>query len=144
MEKRISYFEYQNAVSVAKIIDPMVREKAKALEQYDKLVDQHNKLLAKVEEKAAALQALDGEIDAYQAGIVKYIGFPVTELVQKVMVPTGKMTPEGKPAMTAEFKPTDKVRYDEASKEYVITVPDVGNDFDKDEETIALENYNND
>ena len=124
MEKRISYFEYQNAVSVAKLIDPMVREKAKALEQYDKLVDQHNKLMAKVEQKAATLQALDSEIEKYQSGIVKYIGFPVTDLVQKVMVPTGKMTPEGKPAMTAEFKPTDKVKYDEATKEYIITVPD--------------------
>lgn len=124
MEKRISYFEYQNAVSVAKIIDPMVREKTKALEQYDKLVDQHNKLMAKVEEKAAELTALDKEIDAYQAGIVKYIGFPVTDLIQKVMVPTGKMTPEGKPAMTAEFKPTDKVRYDESTKEYIITIPE--------------------
>ena len=124
MEKRISYFEYQNAVSVAKIIDPMVRERAKAQEQYDKLVDQHNTLMAKVEQKAAALQALDSEIEKYQSGIVKYIGFPVTDLVQKVMVPTGKMTPEGKPAMTAEFKPTDKVKYDEATKEYIITVPD--------------------
>ena len=144
MEKRISYFEYQNAVSVAKIIDPMVRERAKAQEQYDKLVDQHNTLMAKVEQKAATLQALDKEIDAYQAGIVKYIGFPVTDLVQKVMVPTGKMTPEGKPAMTAEFKPTDRVKYDETTKEYVITIglsqANLGVDIP---ETENQENYNN-
>ena len=143
MEKRISYFEYQNAVSVAKLIDPMVREKAKALEQYDKLVDQHNKLMAKVEQKAATLQALDSEIEKYQSGIVKYIGFPVTDLVQKVMVPTGKMTPEGKPAMTAEFKPTDKVKYDEATKEYIITTPDepaLPSDSSEDKEN---EFYNN-
>lgn len=143
MEKRISYFEYQNAVSIAKLIDPMVREKAKALEQYDKLVDQHNKLMAKVEQKAATLQALDDEIEKYQSGIVKYIGFPVTDLIQKVMVPTGKMTPEGKPAMTAEFKPTNKVRYDEATKEYIITTPDepaLPSDFSEGKEN---ESYNN-
>ena len=143
MEKRISYFEYQNAVSIAKLIDPMVREKAKALEQYDKLVDQHNKLMAKVEQKAATLQALDDEIDKYQSGIIKYIGFPVTDLIQKVMVPTGKMTPEGKPAMTAEFKPTNKVRYDEATKEYIITTSDepaLSSDFSEGKEN---ESYNN-
>ena len=67
MEKRISYFEWQNALSVAKIIDPMVRAKKQALEQYDKLVDQHNKLLAKVEEKSAELVALEKEIDAINA-----------------------------------------------------------------------------
>ena len=137
MEKRITYFEWQNALSVAKIIDPMIREKIKVQEQYDKLADQHSKLMSKIGEKAASIQALDKEIEAYQAGIVKYIGAPVTDLVQKVMIPTGKMTPEGKPAMTAEFKPTDRVKYDDTTKEYIITMPDAGNDFDVDK-TIAL------
>lgn len=153
MEKRISFFEYQNAVSVAKIIDPFLRQREKVQSQYDKLLEQQSKLLDKIKESGSELVKLDKEIDAYEAGIVKYIGFHTTDLIKKVMVPTGKMTPEGKPAMTAEFKPTSIVRYDAATKEYIIddsvkepeakpeeaVVPPVtenkpGSDFDKDKE----------
>ena len=129
MEKRISFFEYQNAVSVAKIIDPYLRQKEKVQSQYSKLLEQQSKLLSKIDETGHELSKLDKEINAYEAGIVKLLGFHTTDLIQKVMVPTGKMTPEGKPAMTAEFKHTNIVKYDEATKEYVITKPDPDHDM---------------
>lgn len=162
MEKRISFFEYQNAVSVAKIIDPYLRQKEKVQSQYSKLLEQQSKLLSKIDETGHELSKLDKEINAYEAGIVKLLGFHTTDLIQKVMVPTGKMTPEGKPAMTAEFKHTNIVKYDETTKEYVITKPDAeqpdhdmpagteesiippttenkpGSDFDKDKEAVMI------
>jgi len=72
----------------------------------------------------------------------------VADLVKKVIEPTGKTDPKtGKPIKVTKYLPTDIVSYDEATKEYVITVPEegetvvppttedtAGSDFDKDAE----------
>ena len=111
MEKRISYFEFQSVKSVAKAIDPMVREK--------------EKLEAQVKELAEKYKAVQAEIGLYEAGVVKNIGFHVTDLVKKVIEPTGKTDAKtGKPIKVTKYLPTEIVSYDEATKEYVIAVPE--------------------
>ena len=111
MEKRISYFEFQSVKSVAKAIDPMVREK--------------EKLEAQVKELAEKYKAVQAEIGLYEAGVVKNIGFHVTDLVKKIIEPTGKTDAKtGKPIKVTKYLPTEIVSYDEATKEYVITVPE--------------------
>lgn len=122
MEKRISFYAFQNVVSVAKLIDPYLRQMEKAQTQHDKLVESISKLENKLKKSADELSKLQSEINSYEEGIVEHIGFHTTDLVQKVMVPTGKTTPEGKPAMTAEFKPTANVKYDEATKQFIVTL----------------------
>jgi len=147
MEKRISFFEYQNAVSVARIIDPYLRQKEEAETQKAKLEEELSKITAKLETVQEAINKNQKEIDSYEEGIVRIIGFHVTDLVKKVMVPTGKTTPAGKPAMTAEFVPTEIVTHDEANKQYIITIPEesevppttenaAGSNFDGDKENL--------
>ncbi len=110
MEKRISYQQFQSVKSVAKAIDPIVRKK-EALEK---------KLLEMREE----YMGYKTQIDALEAGIVNIIGFHVTDLVKKVIEPTGKEDPKtGKPLKMTKYVPTDVVTYDESAKQYVITVP---------------------
>ena len=109
MEKRISYFEFQSVKSVAKAIDPKLREA--------------EKLEAQIKELAEKYKGVQAEISLYEAGVVKNIGFHVTELVKKVMEPTGKEI-NGKPVKVTKYLPTDIVTYDDNTKEYVITVPD--------------------
>ena len=56
---------------------------------------------------------------------MKNIGFHVTDLVKKVIEPTGKTDAKtGKPIKVTKYLPTEIVSYDEATKEYVITVPE--------------------
>lgn len=111
MEKRISYFEFQSVKSVAKAIDPKVRER--------------EKLEAQAKELAEKYKAVQAEISLYEAGVVKNIGFHVTDLVKKVIEPTGKTDAKtGKPIKITKYLPTDIVSYDETTKEYVITVED--------------------
>ena len=147
MEKRISFFEYQNAVSVAKIIDPFLHQKEEAESKRAKLEEELVKATAKVEENRALIEKYQREIDSYEEGIVKILGFHVSDLVKKVMVPTGKTLPSGKPAMTSEFVPTSRVKFDESTKQYVITMEDElpvpptaedapGSDYDKDKEEL--------
>lgn len=147
MEKRISFFEYQNAVSVARIIDPYLRQKDEAEAQKAKLEEELAKLMAKLESSKALVEKYQKEIDSYEEGIVKIIGFHATDLVKKVMVPTGKTTSTGKPAMTADYIPTGIVKFDEANKQYIITMPEetivppttenaAGSDFDRDSENL--------
>lgn len=111
MEKRISYFEFQSVKSVAKAIDPKVKER--------------EKLEAQAKELAEKYKAVQAEIGLYEAGVVKNIGFHVTDLVKKVIEPTGKTDAKtGKPIKVTKYLPTDIVSYDETTKEYVITVED--------------------
>ena len=108
MEKRISYFEFQSVKSVAKAIDPKVKEAKKLETQIKELAEKYKGVLA--------------EIDLYEAGVVKNIGLHVTDLVKKVMEPTGKEI-NGKPVKVTKYLPTDIVTYDDSTKEYVITIP---------------------
>ena len=111
MEKRISYRDFQSVKSVAKAIDPKMRER--------------ETLRKKIEVLAADYKACNEQISLLEAGIVKTLGFHVEELVKKVVEPTGATDPKtGKPVKTTKYLPTDIVSYDETKKQYVITLPD--------------------
>lgn len=117
MEKRISYTQFQSVKAVAKACDPIIREKERIKKKIEALYQDYS--------------AKDSEIAALEAGIVQNIGFHVSQLVKKVIEP-------GKPA---RYLPTDAVTYDEEAKQYVINVPEEGdqNDNPQPEETIEPE-----
>lgn len=144
MDKRISYRDYQSVKSVAKAIDPKLREAA-SLEK---------KIAALTEE----LNTCKEQISFLEAGIVKTLGFHVTDVVKKVIEPTGKTDAKGKPVMQTKYIPTDNVAYDADKKQYVITLAETevlpiegynvippttqdgpGSDFDADKEAVAAE-----
>jgi len=142
MEKRISYSQFQQVKSAAKMIDPNMR-KMEALKK---------KIMPLVEEMKQC-QALNNSLEE---GIVKVIGFHVYDLVKKVIEPTGAVDKMGKPIKVTKYLPTDIVSYDEQKKEYVICIPDAegtnaaetiippttenvaGSDYDKDEESLQI------
>lgn len=142
MEKRISYSQFQQVKSAAKMIDPNMR-KIEALKK---------KIMPLVTEMKQ-YQALN---DSLEEGIVKVIGFHVYDLVKKVIEPTGAVDRLGKPIKVTKYLPTDIVTYDEQKKEYVITVSSEevpttedgpGSDFDEDAnkekvEEVATESSN--
>lgn len=110
MEKRISYSQFQQVKSAAKMIDPNMR-KIEALKK---------KIMPLVEE----MKGYQTQINALEEGIVKVIGFHVSELVKKVIEPTGATDKNGKPVMVTKYLPTDMVTYDEQKKQFVITFHD--------------------
>lgn len=137
MEKRISFFEFQSVKSVAKAIEPKLREQAKIKNQMEKLANEYKKC--------------DADIAALESGVVSLIGFHVKDLIQKVVEDTGRVDKEGNPVKVTKYVPTDIVTYDDTAKQYVITicdeeytietpaeepveapVPEAGNDFDVD------------
>jgi hypothetical protein len=133
MEKRISFFEFQSVKSVAKAIDPKLREKAtlqkKAIALKEELEAKQAKLQQEIDEKTAKMKAEfdknEKQISLLEAGIVQTLGFRVYDLVKKVIEPTGKTDAKtGKPLTVTKYLPTDIVSYDETAKEYVITTPD--------------------
>ena len=139
MEKRISYSQFQQVKSAAKMIDPLQRKMAP--------------VKAKIEALVSELKSYQTQVNALEAGIVSVFGFHVGDLIKKVIEPTGKTDPKtGKPVMVTKYLPTDIVSYDEQKKQYVIQIPDgeetivppttenvAGSDFDKDAE--ALETH---
>ena len=113
MEKRISYSQFQQVKSAAKMIDPLQR----------KMVP----LKAKIAALVGELKGYQTQVDALEAGIVSILGFHVADLVKKVIEPTGKTDPKtSKPLTVTKYLPTDMVSYDEQKKQYVISVPDEG------------------
>jgi hypothetical protein len=109
MKKEISYSQFQQVKSAAKMIDPNMR-KIEALKK---------KIMPLVEEMKQ-YQALN---DSLEAGIVSVIGFHVSDLVKKVIEPTGATDKFGKPIKVTKYLPTDIVSYDEQRKVYVIEIP---------------------
>ena len=133
MEKRISFFQFQSAKAVAKAIDPKLREmvglRKKAELLKDEIKAKQEKLQKEINEKTARLKtefdACEAQINALEVGIVQATGFKATELVKKVLEPTGKTDPKtGKPIKIAKYIPTDIVSYDDVTKEFVVTIPD--------------------
>ena len=106
MKKEISYSQFQQVKSAAKMIDPNMR-KIEALKK---------KIMPLVEEMKQ-YQALN---DSLEAGIVSVIGYHVSDLVKKVIEPTGTIGKDGKPIKVTKYLPTDIVSYDEQKKVYVI------------------------
>ena len=112
MEKRISYSQFQQVKSAAKMIDPNMR----------KIESLKKKIMPLVEE----MKYWQAQNDSLEEGIVKFIGFHVSDLVKKVIEPTGTTDKNGKAIMATKYLPTDIVSYDEQKKQYVICVPDEG------------------
>ena len=112
MEKRISYSQFQQVKSAAKMIDPNMR----------KIESLKKKIMPLVEE----MKYWQAQNDSLEEGIVKFIGFHVSDLVKKVIEPTGTTDKNGKVIMATKYLPTDIVTYDEQKKQYVICVPDEG------------------
>jgi len=110
MEKRISFFEFQSVKSVAKAIEPKLREQAKIKNQMEKLANEYKKC--------------DADIAALESGVVSLIGFHVKDLVQKIVEETGRVDKEGNPVKVTKYVPTDIVTYDDTAKQYVIKTPD--------------------
>ena len=141
MEKRISYSQFQQVKSAAKMIDPNMRK-----------IEALKKKVVPLVTEMKQYQALN---DSLEEGIVKVIGFHVYNLVKKVIEPTGAVDKLGKPIKVTKYLPTDIVSYDEQKKEYVITLPDEGtivpptteegpgSDFDADTENEAAPSENN-
>ena len=110
MEKRISYSQFQQVKSAAKMMDPNMR----------KIESLMNKIKP-LEEEIKTLQSLN---NALEEGIVKVIGIPVYQLVKKVIEPTGAVGKDGKPIKVTKYLPTNAVSYDEQKKQYVIQIAD--------------------
>ena len=111
MEKRISYTQMQSVKAVAKACDPIIKKR--------------DTLMKKMEELATELRGYQTQVDALEKGIVEIIGFHVGDLVKKVIEPTGAVDQKtGKPIKVTKFITTNIVRYDENTKQYVITTPD--------------------
>lgn len=126
MEKRISYSQFQQVKSAAKMIDPLQRKM--------------NPLKAKIEALVTELKGYQTQIDALEAGIVTILGFHVSDLVKKVIEPTGKTDANGKALMVTKYLPTDLVFYDEQHKQYVITTPDEAESTVTDDSVISTDN----
>jgi cell division protein FtsB len=133
MEKRISFFQFQSIKNVAKAIDPKHREMSalqkKAIALKAEIDDKKARLQREIDKKTAALKAevnaCQQQIDLLEAGIVQTLGFHVSDVVKKVIEPTGKTDPKtGKALTVTKYLPTGIVTYDEQAKEYVITYPD--------------------
>ena len=110
MEKRISYSQFQQVKACAKMIDPCTT----------KIESLKKKIMPLVEE----MKGYQTQIDALEQGIVSVLGFHVSELVKKVIEPTGAVDKNGKPIKVTKYLPTDIVSYDEQKKQYVIVIPD--------------------
>ena len=134
MEKRISYRDFQSIKAIAKAIDPQIRERESIQKKLNKLVED--------------LETCESQIKAIEVGIVQNIGFHVSDLVKKVVEVTGTSA-DGKPIKSTKYVPTDIVSYDDAKKQYVITIPDeeekvelptaegtFGSDYDIDKERV--------
>lgn len=144
MEKRISYAQFQSVKAVAKACDPIQR----------KIEPLRRKINALLEE----CQAYERQISAIEQGIVEVIGFHVSDLVKKVVETKGTDPKTGKPITSTKWLPTDKVRYDDTTKVYVVRteeaaapereerkvaeetlelpMPQAGNDYDLDKEKL--------
>lgn len=134
MEKRISFVQFQSVKSVAKAIDPFLRQKARLEAQIDGLEDEFKikaeeelkklkerlkvNLATKKEKLKAEIKGADSQIAAIEAGIVSIVGFHVTDLVKKVREPNDKGELETK------YITTGIVTYDNSTREFVVTVPD--------------------
>lgn len=139
MEKRISYSQFQQVKSAAKMIDPLQKKMAS--------------LMVKMRKVAEEYKENETQVKALEEGIVKILGFHVSDLVKKVI--ESGTDGKGNPIKTTKYLPTDIVSYDSNKKQYVIQMPDPeetqgdivpptteelpGSDFDADAERISQE-----
>lgn len=104
MEKRISFRDFQSVKSVAKAMDPKLRER--------------NILRTKLEKIAGTYKKVDDQINLMDASIFQSIGMHVSDLVEKTFVEDSNGN------KVAKYMPTSIVSYDDQKKQYVVTIPD--------------------
>lgn len=109
MEKRISYFEFQSAKSIAKASASIVAKRDKAEAAIKKAQEEYEKW--------------DQQIKAVEKGIQELTGFRVEQLVKKV-VETGIDSKTGKQTKSTKYVPSDIVTFDESTRQYIINIPD--------------------
>lgn len=112
MEKRISFYEFQSVKHVAAAIEPLVKQK--------------DKIDAKIRELVEEYKGYETRINSLQSGIVSVIGLPIDKIIKRV-VESGT-DKNGNPTKTPKFLPTENVRYDEKTRQYVITINEEGGD----------------
>lgn len=123
MEKRISYQQFQSVKAVAKAIDPIQRKITPLKEKIEALEQECKGYMA--------------QVNALQAGIVEIIGFPVADLVKKIIEPTGAIDQKtGKPIKVTKYVPTEMVTYDEQHKQYIISVQEPQSEAEPVVETV--------
>lgn len=138
MEKRISYSQFMQVKSAAKMIDP-IRRKMEPIK-------------AKITALAEEYKKNETQINALEKGIVEILGFHVSDLVKKVI--ESGVDGKGNAVKITKYVPTDIVTYDSVKKQFVITLPEPidhyadnqenqenvsGSDFDADAERISAE-----
>lgn len=110
MEKRISVSQYRSAVRVAQACNPLITKR--------------DSIKAKIAALYTEYNGYDQQVKALEAGIKSVVGFSVEDLVKKVIIPG--TDGNGKAIKTTKYVPTSIVSYDEEKKQYVITIPDEG------------------
>lgn len=126
MEKRISFDVFQSVKRVAQACNPIMIKR--------------NKVQKKIEALVKEYQEYDTQISALEAGIKQVVGFRVEQLVKKVIEPGTDYN--GSPKKTTKYLPTDIVKYDNATKQYVISVPEETNVAAEPVEAPVTENGN--
>lgn len=121
MEKRISYFEFQSAKSIAKVSASTVAKRDKAEAAIKKAQEEYEKW--------------DQQIKAIEKGIQELTGFRVEQLVKKV-VETGIDSKTGKQTKSTKYVPSDIVTFDESTRQYIINIPDENEEV-KETETVV-------
>lgn len=121
MEKRISYFEFQSAKSIAKASASIVAKRDKAEAAIKKAQEEYEKW--------------DQQIKAVEKGIQELTGFRVEQLVKKV-VETGIDSKTGKQTKSTKYVPSDIVTFDESTRQYIINIPDENEEV-KETETVV-------
>lgn len=145
MQKIISYTQFQSVKAIAKACEGPFKKR--------------ESILKKIKALEEECKAYDLQIEATEAGILKMTGFHVSDLVKRVVEPTGKIDQKtGKALTSVKYLPTDIVSYDTVKKQYIVNVSDaedtnfveegpvppttadgLGSDYDLDKETIQME-----
>ena len=102
MEKRISFYEFQSVKRVAQACDPLIKKRERVKSQIEKLAEEY--------------KSYDMQIKSLEAGITKVLGLGIEDLVKKIV------EPDAKGNKVAKYLPTEKVRYDDTAKQYVINM----------------------
>ncbi len=107
MEKRISIAQFQAVKRVAQACSPIENRRAIVKAKIDKLQEEYDEYT--------------DQINALSEGVENMLGVCVDELIKKVVEPG--IDYKGNPTKTTKFLPTSIVSYDEAKKQYIITIP---------------------
>lgn len=78
------------------------------------------KLKAKIKELTEELELTDAAIMQWDGAIVNMTGFRSSDLIRRVVEPTGKTDGEGRVLTVTKWVPTEIVKFDEGKNVYII------------------------